>query len=68
MEENGPSLGWGMGVNRRGSGQSRAAEGRAAAGRGQSPGQPESRENEPFALRTYVVGGLEVKKLHIDGR
>ena len=28
--------------------------------------QPESQENKPFVLRTYIVGRVRVKELHID--
>ena len=57
-----------------GSGQSRVAKVRVAEGWGSKPpgglrpgGQKaKSREIKSFVLRTYIVGGMGVKKLHSD--
>ena len=57
-----------------GSGKSRVAKVRAAEGQcGKPPGglrpggqKAKSREIKSFVLRTYIVGGMGVKKLHID--
>ena len=53
MEENRPSLKWGV-VKGIGSGQSRAVKMR------------DGKSLWSFVLRTYIVGGREEKKLHID--
>ena len=47
-----------------GSGQSRAAEGQAG-GNPRWPESQDSQEQEAFDLRTHIVGGMGVKKVHI---
>ena len=63
------------GVKGTGSGQSRvkAAKVRVAKDRGgkHAPGRPEARwpesqEQGSFVLRIFIIGGVGVKKLHID--
>ena len=64
-----PSVGVVKGI---GSGQSRVAKVTAAEGRGDKPPgnqrakKAKSQEYESFVLRKYIVGGMGVKKLHID--
>ena len=53
MEENRPSLKWGV-VKGIGSGQSRAVKMR------------DGKSLWSFVLRTYIVGGMGVKKVRVD--